>query len=244
MKAIILAAGLGTRLLPLTKNKPKVMLEIGSKPLLWHQIEWLKKFGVREIGINLYHKPESIKKFFGDGQRFGVKIDYSLEKEILGTGGALLPFKKFLDKTFFLVYGDVFHRVDLKKLLAFHRRRKGLITLVSRTTDHPEDSDLIDRTHGGKVIKFHAKPHKKLPKTRLANTSAAYVVEPQALDYIPKGFADFDREIIVKLVETHPVYAYLKSDSEYVQDIGNPLRYQKVQKDYRGWAQKHKGVKA
>lgn len=235
MKAIILAAGLGTRLLPLTKNKPKVLLPIGGDPILFHQLRWLRNFGIEEVCINLHHLGQQIKKSLIVQRELGAfKFHFNFEKEILGTAGALPPFKKILNETFFLIYGDVFHRVDLNKLLDFHRKKKGLITLVARITDHPEDSDLVERNADGKVLKFHPKPHLKLPKTRLSNTSAVYVVEPAIFDYIPEGFSNFDQEIIVSLIkQKKPIYAYLKSETEYIKDIGTHKRYQKAQEDFK-----------
>src|SRR3989344_6393127 len=105
MQAVILSAGVGTRLRPLTNTLPKVMVPIQGKPLLQWHIEHVRKFGIREILINLHYLPNIITDYFKDGEKFGVKIIYSYEEKLLGSGGALLPFKRFITDTFFLLYG-------------------------------------------------------------------------------------------------------------------------------------------
>ena len=129
MKAIVLAAGKGERLKPLTNHVPKVMLLIANKPILQYHIEQLKKAGITDIAINLHHMPEKIKEYFGDGTRFGVNINYSYEENLLGTAGAVKKLKGFFDKTFVVVYGDIFSELNLKKLIDFHKQKKGKVVL-------------------------------------------------------------------------------------------------------------------
>ena len=119
MKAFILAAGLGTRLRPLTDNQPKVMLEVGRKKILERTIEQLKEAGVEELVINLHYFPEKVKLYFGDGSKWGVKINYSYEPEILGTAGGLKKVEKYFagEKEFLVVYGDNAYNVDFKKFM-------------------------------------------------------------------------------------------------------------------------------
>lgn len=99
-KAMILAAGLGTRLLPLTQSFPKCMVQVAGKPLLEHTITWMRRYGVEELMINLYHAPEAVVSYFGDGRRWGAKIAYSVEPRLLGTAGAVRRIKWFFNEPF------------------------------------------------------------------------------------------------------------------------------------------------
>jgi len=124
MKAIILAAGHGTRLRPLTDRLPKVMLPLNDKPLIYYQIKWLKNNGIREIAINLHHLPMKIKEYL-DKNDFGVKITYSYEKNIMGTAGAVKKLQQFFGNDPFLIfYGDNVTDLNLKKLISFHEGKK------------------------------------------------------------------------------------------------------------------------
>ena len=122
MKALILAAGKGTRLKHLTADKPKPMLEIGGEPLLAHHVRRLRAAGVQEIAINLHHAAGVITDYFGDGSRYGVRIEYSYEPELLGTAGAAKKLAAFLDESFYVIYGDVFNNVDLPSTGGVSRR--------------------------------------------------------------------------------------------------------------------------
>lgn len=136
MKAMILAAGLGTRLRPLTNTVPKVMLPVGSKPLLEYHLDLLKKYGIREIAINLHYLPDAIKNHLGDGSKFGVNITYLFEPELLGTASAVKELGWFFDETFLVIYGDNLVEVDFSKLIKFHELRGGLATIA--VYHHPE----------------------------------------------------------------------------------------------------------
>src|SRR5690606_14556344 len=111
VKALILAAGKGTRLGPLTLACPKPMIEVGGRPLLAHNIAWLRAQGITQIAINLHHMPEAITSYLGDGSRFGVDIVYSHEPELMGTAGAARKLEWFLDQRFVVFYGDGFTNV-------------------------------------------------------------------------------------------------------------------------------------
>ena len=113
MKALILCAGKGERLRPLTDTIPKPMVPINNKPLLEYNILLCKKHGITEIAINTSYLPEQIKQYFGNGEKFGVNIHYSYEPELLGTSGSVNNFRDFLDETFVVIYGDAVTDIDL-----------------------------------------------------------------------------------------------------------------------------------
>lgn len=233
MKAVILAAGLGTRMQAVFPNIPKVMLPIGGKPLLEWAITHLKKFGFNEIYINLHFLPEKIKNYFGDGEKFGVKITYSFEPEILGTAGALVNFKKYLNETFTVVYGDVLTTLDFGKFLKFHQQKKSQATLLVHQTDHPEDSDLVRIDNKGKIIKFYLKPHKKPIKDTGLSSAAIYILEPEILKFLSEKVpSDFVHDFFPVLIkEKLRLFGY--ESTEFAKDVGTPKRYQDFQKTHK-----------
>jgi NDP-sugar pyrophosphorylase family protein len=129
MKAIILAAGKCKRLKGTVDNIPKPMIRIKGEPILEHNVEWLKRFGIKEIYINLHHFPDAIKNYFGDGKKMGVKIRYSYEPKLLGTAGGV---RRIIDKywnsedtdTFLVIYGDNFLDFNLNKIIISIKLKK------------------------------------------------------------------------------------------------------------------------
>jgi mannose-1-phosphate guanylyltransferase len=196
MKALILAAGKGTRLKELTESYPKVMVDVGGKPCLQYNIELLKKYGIKDIAINTHHFPEKIIDYFGDGSKFGVSIRYSKEPEILGTAGALNNFRDFFNEDFVVIYGDVLHKTDLNKLIEFHRKNKGIATLA--LDNRPQKGKGVVILDGEKIVKFVEKPEQDISGGLI--NSGVYVLSPKILDYIPKGFSDFGKEIFPKIL--------------------------------------------
>ncbi|MDD5193715.1 MAG: nucleotidyltransferase family protein [Candidatus Nanoarchaeia archaeon] len=226
MKAIILAAGKGTRVQELNKEIPKVLFDILGKPMLVWNIELLKKHGVNEIAVNTSHLAEKITSHLGNGEKFGVNIKYSYEPELLGTSGALNNFKDFLNETFFVIYGDIISQIDLSKLLDFHRRKNSKATLVVHKTDHPEDSDIAQIDKNNKIVNLFHKPG----NTQFGDigSAALYVVEPRVFDYLPQGKSDFIKDIFPKMIQNHEeLYGY--ETNEFIKDAGTPERIKKVE---------------
>ena len=126
MKAVILAGGFGTRISEESHLKPKPMIEINGKPVLEHNLEMCRKSGITDIYINLYHLGHKISNYFGDGSKYCVNITYNSEPKLLGTSGALLPFRKHLKREpFFIIYGDNYFDFDLRVLKQFHEEISG-----------------------------------------------------------------------------------------------------------------------
>ncbi len=135
MKAMILAAGQGIRLLPLTETVPKPMMLIGDKPIIVHQIGWLKSAGIREVVINVHHLPDQITNFLGDGSQLGVDLVFSREEELLDTGGGIAKALSQLDDNpFLLLNGDVWTDFPFQRLIAFQTRYAHLILEPATTT--------------------------------------------------------------------------------------------------------------
>ncbi|MFH1246699.1 MAG: nucleotidyltransferase family protein, partial [Candidatus Liptonbacteria bacterium] len=222
-QAVILSAGLGTRLRSVVKDIPKVMAPFEGKPILEHHIEQFKKHGVTEFFINLHYLPDVITNYFGDGSKWGVRMDYFLETpDILGTAGGMKDFDGKLDENFFLMYGDMFSLVDYKKMgEEFLRRSKHAAMVLIGPTDHPADSDLLEADTDMRFKKIWQKPHAEMPATNLSML-AAYVFNRRALSYIPeRTYYEIDHQLLPDLISKGEIVSGYTSD-DYIMDIGTP----------------------
>lgn len=238
MKALILAAGHGTRLGSLTANVPKPMLPVQGKPLLHHTVRWLRLHGVTEIAINLHHAPQVITSYFGDGSAFGVHITYSFEPLLLGTAGAARKLDGFLDERFVVVYGDVFTNVDLGALEAFHLAQivgtsggdGSAVSLSLYRVLNPTEVGLVDVDASGRIQRFVEKPPADQVFTDLAN-AGILLCEPKTLAWVPPGRAyDFSRDLFPEMLrKSLPLFGRPLTPHEYVIDIGVPDAYARAQ---------------
>ena len=158
MKAIILAAGEGTRLRPLTRDKPKPMLPLGGQPLIGRLVALLREHGVTDIAVNLHHRPEAIRAYLGDGSSFGVRVTYSYEDTLLGSAGAVKKLEPFFDESFFVLYGDVLTDIDLTALAARHGDCGAALTMALHETDEPSRCGIAEVDGRGIVQRFREKP--------------------------------------------------------------------------------------
>src|SRR5262245_7419732 len=167
MKAMILAAGFGTRLWPLTAGRTKPALPFLNRPLIAYTIEYLKRHGVEDLIINLHHEPDSVRTQIGDGSDYGVRIDYSVEEpEILGTSGALDRVRNQLDKeTFVVINGKIITDIDLGAAIAAHRDRNALATLVLLPNHNRERFSEVKVTGDGLLSEFAGIPDPMNPQS-------------------------------------------------------------------------------
>lgn len=202
MKAILLAAGKGERLKPITDKIPKPMIRIEGKPILEHNINLLKKYDINEIFINLHHLPEVIKDYFGNGNRWDVNITYSYESKLLGTAGVLRNFQKYLSNSKFLViYGDNLMEFDLNKFLSFHIQKKGIGTIVLYKRIDVSQSGIALLDGNKKIIKFIEKPTNNQIFSSLVS-AGVFILEPEILKYIPDNkYSDFGYDIFPELIK-------------------------------------------
>ena len=201
-KAMILAAGEGTRLRPLTSETPKTMLPVGGTPLIIHIIRWLKSFGITEIGINLHYLGDKVSRFVGDGTRLGIKIEYSKEDKILGTAGGVKRLESFFaESPFAVVYGDVLTDFDLEKMIDQHFLTMALATIALVTVPNTNEKGIVELNKQGRVLSFVEKPPKGTEKSNLAN-GGIYVLEPKVFDYIPRGgYSDFAFDVFPNMLK-------------------------------------------
>ena len=227
---MILSAGLGTRLRPLTNGIPKVMVSLLGKPLLEHHILQLKKHGVRDFFINLHYLPEIIQNYFGDGSKWGVRISYVFEEpEIRGTAGGIKDFEGLLQGSFFVIYGDVFSLLDYEKMSKAYARHPDAIGMtIVGVNDHPHDSDLVVVGEDSKFVRMYPKPNTELPQDWRAMRTT-FIFDERILNYIPpKTYYEIDHELLPDaLSKGETMYGYETND--FLKDIGTPERYREVE---------------
>jgi NDP-sugar pyrophosphorylase family protein len=187
MRAIVLSAGYGTRLWPLTEDRTKPAIPILGKPLVGYVAEYLAGYGIDEILVNLHHRPESVRRALGDGSRFGVKLYYVEEPEILGTSGALDNTRDFFEReTFVVVNGKIITDIDLTAALHTHRKTKALATLVLLPNARRERFSVVE-TENGRVKAFGGMPTDNDAGPVPMMFTGIQILEPSIFDYIPRG---------------------------------------------------------
>ncbi len=235
MKAMILAAGKGTRVRPLTYALPKPMIPILGKPVMEYLIEHLVKFGVQDIMVNVSYLHDRIENYFGEGQRFGARIGYSFEGYVdddgqvfpnpIGSAGGMKKIQEFggfFDETTLVICGDALIDLDLHSALFEHRRKGALVSVITKEVPMEQVSSygIVVAEPDGKVKSFQEKPTQEEALSNLASTGI-YIMEPAALDLIPKDkFFDIGADLFPLLVEKKlPFYAQ-KRFFNWI-DIGN-----------------------
>ncbi|HHW30537.1 MAG TPA: NTP transferase domain-containing protein [Clostridiaceae bacterium] len=224
MKAVIMAGGEGTRLRPLTCNRPKPMVPVGNKPVMEHIIELLKKYQLVDIAVTLQYMPELIKEYFHDGREHGVNISYYIEEKPLGTAGSVKNAQDFLDDTFIVISGDALTDIDLKKAIDFHIKKGSIATLVLKRVDIPLEYGVVVTDEEGRIIRFLEKPSWGEVFSDTVNTGI-YILSPEVLNYFNKNeMFDFSRDLFpILLREGRPMYGYITED--YWCDIGDLKAY-------------------
>ena len=235
MKAMILAAGGATRLYPLTYTLPKPLVPVLNVPVIEHLIALLHRHSFDEIVINVHYLHRTITEALGDGHRFGVKLHYSHEEELLGTAGGVRRVADFFDDTFLVVGGDDLTDLDLSALLKFHREKQALATLaVSPLGPTPSAHDVgvleLDDEH--RVTWFLEKPDPKRGEAGRWSNSGIYMFEPKALEWIPaKGSYDMGLQLFPEMVRRRAALYGYPMGSAFWCDVGSHLRYRQAHFD-------------
>lgn len=233
MKAVVLAGGFGTRLRPVLSDRPKPMAPVLGKPFLEYLIRFIREQGITEIVLCLYYLADKIVDYFGDGSRLGVNIEYSVEDEPLGTAGALKNSGRYLTETFYVLNGDTYLEIDLRKLLRYHRARRGLATISLVRNLNPERYGSVKVSGDGRVLGFVEKTYVNSRKAAYVN-AGVYLFEPRILGCIPDGVeVSLEKEVFPALIKSgEPIYGFLATG--YFIDIGIPEDYLRLQKEVRG----------
>ena len=227
MKAVILAGGLGTRLRPLTNKKPKPMLPLGKKPLLEHLIKWIRKNGVKDIVLCVSYLHETIEKYFEDGSKFGVNIEYAVSRKPLSTAGQLKTAEKFIDDTFVCVYGDSLFNFSLRNMITDHKKKKSFITMSLYEHKTSIKYGVIETKGNGKVLSWNEKPEIK-SKINMG----CYIMEPGMLSFIPRGKKYGMNYAIKKAMSKRKTVSSILVKKGFI-DVGDKETYEKLNSEYR-----------
>lgn len=227
MKALILAGGMGIRLGQLTKMMQKTMIDVNGKPVLQHQLEFLKKNGITDLILSIGYLGKQIQNFFGDGKNFGVKIDYVVEDEPLGTAGPLKLAKNFLKEAFVMINGDTLIDVKIDEVVNFHKKMGGLATIMLVESEETESRGIV-KLDGEKIVEFLEKPEED--ERRLIN-GGMYIVEPGLVDMVPEGRCMIEKDIFPKLASQGKLFGW--TGNVKILDMGTPERLEKAIKEWK-----------
>ena len=261
MKVVIMAGGKGTRIASVKNDVPKPMIPICGKPILEWQIENLKVCGLTDITLVVGYLGHVIKEYFGDGEKFGVKINYFVEDSPLGTAGALFKMPE-LTEDFLLLCGDVILDVDFNRFIEFHQKNPAWASLMAHPNGHPYDSSLLvteilpPQVPGGnpvdthRVVKWMAKEDERLYYKNRVNAGIE-IISPELLKETMKHFVphypetpdkiDLDRDVLKPNIPSGKIFAY--DTPEYIKDMGTPDRYYEVEKDLQTGKVKARNLK-
>ena len=244
MKVVIMAGGRGTRIAELFPDIPKPLIPVDGMPILEREIRSLASQGFKDIILTVGYLADKIIAYFGDGSQLSVKIDYFVEETPLGNAGALFQLKKKIgEEPFFLLNADAAFDVDFNRMLDFHKKHGGLVTLFTHPNSHPYDSGLIIANKDGNVEKWLSKEDKRPQWYNNRVNAGLHVIDPKVLELslnnleidpttgYPKGKVDLDRQILKPLCGTGKMFCY--DSPEYVKDMGTPERFHQVEADYK-----------
>ena len=252
MKVVLMAGGRGTRISELYPNIPKPLIPIDNIPVLEREIISLRDQGFTDIILTIGYMAEKIQEYFGNGEKWGVKIEYFVEEKPLGNAGALF----FLDlkEDFLLLNADAVFDVDFNRMVEFHKQHSGLVTLFTHPNSHPYDSGLIIAGENGKVEKWLAKEDDRPLYYKNRVNAGLHVINPKTLvlsgvnkEEIGKEIdgkvkkVDLDRQILKPLCGTGTMFCY--DSPEYVKDMGTPERFHQVEEDFKKGTVQAKNLK-
>ena len=244
MKVVIMAGGRGTRIAELFPDIPKPLIPVDGMPILEREIRSLASQGFKDLILTVGYLADKIIANFGDGSQLGVKIDYFVEETPLGNAGALFQLReKIGNEPFFLLNADAAFDVDFNRMLDYHKKHGGLVTLFTHPNSHPYDSGLIIADKDGNVEKWLSKEDERPQWYNNRVNAGLHVIDPKVLELsiknleidsatgYPKGKVDFDRHILKPLCGTGKMFCY--DSPEYVKDMGTPERFHQVEADYK-----------
>jgi len=231
MKAVVMAGGEGSRLRPLTINRPKPMVPLVNRPVIMHIMELLKRHGITEVVVTLQYMADVIQDYFGDGSSMGMRIIYSIEEFPLGTAGSVKNAQQYLDDTFVVISGDAATDFDLSAIIAHHKAKRALATLTLYRVPNPLEYGVVITDDEGRIREFQEKPGWGQVISDTVNTGI-YVLEPKVLDcFLPGTAFDFSKDLFPMLLQRgDPLFGYISGG--YWCDIGSIQEYMRACSDY------------
>ncbi len=243
MRALLLAAGRGTRLGSLTADQPKPMVDIGGEPAIAHALRWLARQGITDVAINLHHRPDILRHFVGDGARFGLRVVYSFEPEMLGTSGALRPLRSFFSDqdVFVVLYGDVLTDLELGPVMEAHKAAGADATLVLTKVDDPTRAGLVAFDGTRRITRIVEKPTGDVTFSKWAN-AGIYVCGLAVLDYVAASDAqDFGHDLFPAMLRDGRRLLAAPTGAQVI-DFGSPERLELARSSVRWDGPRWQGV--
>lgn len=233
MRAMILAAGFGTRLRPLTESLPKPLLPIEGKPLIVWNLFLLRRHGIGDVIINLHHLGHLIERELGDGSRFGLRITYSREPIILGTGGGIKQAEPFFaGEPFLVLNGDTLMELDLEAVIGFHRQQKALATMVLREDAEADRWGPVEIDARQQIVRINGRGRADVAQTVTRMFAGVHVMDPRVLQRVAAGRESSIIDAYVAELQRGALIAGYGMKG-YWSDVGTPERYAQVQQDAR-----------
>lgn len=230
-KAVILAGGQGVKMRPVTYEMPKGLIPVNGRPVLEHIIDNLRRYDIRELILSVGHHGEKIKKHFGDGSNYGVRIQYVDQgKQEVGTAAPLLQVRKLVESQPFLVmYADVLARIDFDDMFDFHLSSNAAATIALTSVNKPSNWGVV-RLQGHRVYSFLEKPDERRDLSHLIN-AGAYIFEPSIFDAISSDARRLEKDVFPKLVQSRKLAGYLFAGQWF--DVGNPGSYEEAVHEWK-----------
>lgn len=223
MRAMILAAGLGTRLKPITFTIPKPMVPVIDRPCMAHLLSLLSKHGFAEAIANLHYYPDTIRSYFGDGSSFGVRLEYNHESVLMGTAGGVRAVQDYLTEDgepFLIISGDALTDVDLTALVERHKSAGGIATLTVKRVSDTREYGVVLHDSDGRITGFQEKPEPEDALSDLGNCGI-YVFEPEIFDHFPESeFVDWANDVFPALLAAEVPFHIHETD-DYWNDVGS-----------------------
>jgi len=231
MKAMIMAAGLGTRLRPLTEVIAKPSAPVANRPIMEHVVRLLCRHGITDVSCNLHYHPEAIIQHFGAGESLGVTMRFIVEDELSGTAGGVGRFRDHLSEdTFVIMSADAMTDADLSSLLAAHRASGGIASIAVKSVDDPSRYGVVVHDDDGRITGFQEKPSREEARSNLCNCGI-YVFEPEIFRYIPPdAFVDFGHDVFPALLADDAPFHIWRCES-YWNDVGDLNVYREANAD-------------
>jgi mannose-1-phosphate guanylyltransferase len=201
LKAVVLAAGVGSRLGEVTKNLPKPLLKINGETILERNIKKVQELGIKEVFINTHYFPDMIKNCLGKSN-LKLNITYSYESELLGTAGALNNFKEYLNEDFLIIYGDNYFTYSLQELIDFHKSKNSQYTIALHYRENVTESGVVITDKENKIIQFIEKPDKQINVDSHLVNAGIYICSPEIFSFIPAGYSDFGKDIFPLMIKS------------------------------------------
>ena len=236
VKVVIMAGGRGTRIAELFPNIPKPLIPIDGTPILEREIRSLATQGFTDIILTVGYLSNNIIEYFGDGSLLGVNIEYFVEDTPLGNAGALFQIQDLGNEPFLLLNADAAFDVDFRRMLEFHQKHGGLVTLFTHPNSHPYDSGLVIADEAHRVTSWLTKEDVRPQWYDNRVNAGLHVISPKLIEMVrdklkDKPKIDLDRDLLKPLCGTGQMYCY--DSPEYVKDMGTPERFHQVEADYK-----------